>query len=87
MQISEWRRAIGDMVRDHMRSPELEHYFSVPMNKRRAGLMITRKPRVLVDQQKTRSFLRSLGIGDVTLDPILLFLQPASHNTSHVFLL
>jgi pyrroloquinoline quinone (PQQ) biosynthesis protein C len=41
MQVTEWRRVIGDMVREHMRSPELEHYFSVPMNKPRAQLMIT----------------------------------------------
>ena len=41
MQVAEWRKAIGDMVRDHMRSPELEHYFSVKMNKPRAQLMIT----------------------------------------------
>ena len=41
MQIPEWRKAIGEMVREHMRSPELEHYFSVKMNKPRAQLMIT----------------------------------------------
>ena len=41
MQVGEWRKAIGEMVRDHMRSPELEHYFSVKMNKPRAQLMIT----------------------------------------------
>ena len=41
MQVSEWRKAIGEMVREHMRSPELEHYFSVKMNKPRAQLMIT----------------------------------------------
>ena len=41
MQVSEWRKAIGEMVRDHMRSPELEHYFSVKMNQPRAQLMIT----------------------------------------------
>ena len=23
MQVAEWRRVIGEMVRDHMRSPEL----------------------------------------------------------------
>ena len=40
MQTAEWRKAIGEMVRDHMRSPELEHYFSVKMNKPRAQLMI-----------------------------------------------
>ena len=41
MQIAEWRKTIGEMVREHMRSPELEHYFSVKMNKPRAQLMIT----------------------------------------------
>jgi pyrroloquinoline quinone (PQQ) biosynthesis protein C len=40
MQVSHWRSAIGEMVRDHMRSPELEHYFSVRMNQHRAQLMI-----------------------------------------------
>ena len=32
MQVPEWRNVIGELVRDHMRSPELEHYFSVKMN-------------------------------------------------------
>lgn len=41
MQVTEWRKAIGEMVRDHMRSPELEYYFSVKMSKPRAQLMIT----------------------------------------------
>jgi pyrroloquinoline quinone (PQQ) biosynthesis protein C len=41
MQIGEWRGVIGEMVRDHMRSPELEHYFSVRMNRSRAQLMIS----------------------------------------------
>src|SRR5436853_446004 len=40
MQVPEWRNVIGEMVRDHMRLPELEHYFSVKMNQRRAQLMI-----------------------------------------------
>ena len=40
MQVPEWRKVIGEMVRDHMRSPELEHYFSVKINKPRAQLMI-----------------------------------------------
>ena len=41
MQVSQWRSTIGEMVRDHMRSPELEHYFSVRMNQQRAQLMIS----------------------------------------------
>ncbi|HTN69617.1 MAG TPA: iron-containing redox enzyme family protein [Methylomirabilota bacterium] len=40
MQVAQWRKTIGEMVRDHMRSPELEHYFSVEMNQRRAQVMI-----------------------------------------------
>jgi hypothetical protein len=41
MQMAEWRKTIGEMVRGHMSSPELEHYFSVKMTKPRAQLMIT----------------------------------------------
>src|SRR5918992_4920690 len=41
MRIAQWREVIGEMVRDHMRSSELEHYFSVTMNKPRAQLMIS----------------------------------------------
>ncbi len=41
MDTAAWRTTIGAMVRDHMRSPELERYFSVKMNKPRAQLMIT----------------------------------------------
>jgi pyrroloquinoline quinone (PQQ) biosynthesis protein C len=41
MQVAQWRKVIGEMVRDHMRSPELEYYFSIQMSKERARLMIT----------------------------------------------
>ena len=41
MQVTEWRNVIGQMVRDHMQSPQLEHYFSVRMNQRRAQIMIS----------------------------------------------
>ena len=41
MQVPEWRNVIGELVRDHMRSPELEHYFSVRTNRPRAQLMIS----------------------------------------------
>jgi pyrroloquinoline quinone (PQQ) biosynthesis protein C len=40
MQVADWRKVIGEMVREHMRSPELAHYFSVKMNQRRAQIMI-----------------------------------------------
>lgn len=40
MDVAEWRKTIGEMVREHMRSPALEHYFAVKMNQRRAQLMI-----------------------------------------------
>ena len=29
----EWRERLGGMVRDYIRSPELEHYFSIKMTK------------------------------------------------------
>lgn len=41
MEVSQWRNVIGGMVRDHMRSAELEHYFSVQMNEQRAQVMIS----------------------------------------------
>ncbi len=41
MKVAEWKKVIGEMVRDHMRSPQLEHYFSVRMNRRRAQIMIS----------------------------------------------
>ena len=40
MNTTEWRKSIGDMVRDHMKSRQMEHYFSVKMTKPRAQLMI-----------------------------------------------
>jgi len=40
MNTAEWRKSIGDMVRDHMKSRQMEHYFSVKMTKPRAQLMI-----------------------------------------------
>lgn len=41
MDAAGWRKAIGDTVREHMRSPQLEHYFSVKMTKPRAQVMLT----------------------------------------------
>lgn len=41
MEVKAWRRSIGEMVREHMRSPQLEHYFSLKMTKRRAQIMLT----------------------------------------------
>lgn len=35
-----WRGCLGEMVRDYIRSPELEHYFSVKMTKPRAAVMV-----------------------------------------------
>jgi pyrroloquinoline quinone (PQQ) biosynthesis protein C len=40
MEGKEWRETIGEMVREHMRSPELEHYFSVKMTRERAQVML-----------------------------------------------
>ena len=36
----EWRERLGGMVRDYIRSPELEHYFSIKMTKPRAAIMV-----------------------------------------------
>ena len=41
MEAKAWKEWIGERVREHMRSPQLEHYFSVRMTKPRAQLMIT----------------------------------------------
>lgn len=41
MEVKAWKEWIGERVRDHMRSPQLEHYFSVRMTQPRAQLMIT----------------------------------------------
>jgi len=41
MEIVEWRKNIGEMVREHMQGPQLQHYFSVKMTKPRAQLMLT----------------------------------------------
>jgi len=41
MEMAEWRKNIGDMVREHMQGPQLQHYFSVKMTKPRAQLMLT----------------------------------------------
>jgi pyrroloquinoline quinone (PQQ) biosynthesis protein C len=40
MDTKTWRKVIGDMVKEHWRSPELEHYFSVKMTKARAQVML-----------------------------------------------
>lgn len=41
MDVQCWRSAIGEMVREHMRSPQLQRYFSVKMTRPRAQLMLT----------------------------------------------
>ncbi len=41
MEMAEWRKNIGEMVREHMQGPQLQHYFSVKMTKPRAQLMLT----------------------------------------------
>jgi len=40
MHAQEWKERIGEMVREHMRSPQLQHYFSVRLNPPRAQLML-----------------------------------------------
>jgi len=43
MKQSAWRETLGEMVRDYIRSPEIEHYFSVNMSKPRAAVMVTQQ--------------------------------------------
>ena len=38
-----WRECLGEFVRDYIRSSELEHYFSIPMTKPRAAIMVTQQ--------------------------------------------
>ncbi len=38
-----WREALGAMVRDYIRSPHLERYFSIRMTKPRAAIMVTQQ--------------------------------------------
>jgi pyrroloquinoline quinone (PQQ) biosynthesis protein C len=39
----EWHKCLGDSVRDYIRSPQLEHYFSIKMTKQRAAIMVTQQ--------------------------------------------
>ena len=41
MKRSEWRRELGELVRQAMRAPELDHYFRVKITKPGAQLLIT----------------------------------------------
>jgi len=41
MKQIEWRKELGELVRDAMRSPELDHYFKVKITKPGAQILIT----------------------------------------------
>jgi pyrroloquinoline quinone (PQQ) biosynthesis protein C len=43
MTEKQWRERFGEMVREYIRSPELERYFSVKMTKPRAAVMVTQQ--------------------------------------------
>lgn len=43
MKQTAWRNTLGEMVRDYIRSPAMERYFSVKMNKARAAVMVTQQ--------------------------------------------
>jgi pyrroloquinoline quinone (PQQ) biosynthesis protein C len=43
MTEKQWREYLGEFVRDYIRSPELEHYFSIKMTKPRAAIMVTQQ--------------------------------------------
>ena len=40
MTENQWRERLGELVRDYIRSPELEYYFSIKMSKPRAAVMV-----------------------------------------------
>ena len=40
MTEKQWHECLGELVRDYIRSPELEYYFSIKMNKPRAAVMV-----------------------------------------------
>jgi pyrroloquinoline quinone (PQQ) biosynthesis protein C len=40
MNETQWRACLGELVRSYIRSPELEYYFSIKMNKARAAVMV-----------------------------------------------
>jgi pyrroloquinoline quinone (PQQ) biosynthesis protein C len=40
MTEKQWRESLGELVRDYIRSPELEYYFSIKMSKPRAAVMV-----------------------------------------------
>ena len=40
MTEKQWHECLGELVRDYIRSPELEFYFSIKMNKPRAAVMV-----------------------------------------------
>ena len=40
MTEKQWHDCLGELVRDYIRSPELEYYFSIKMNKPRAAVMV-----------------------------------------------
>ena len=41
MKQAEWRKELGELVRDAMRTPEMEHYFQVKITKPGAQVLIT----------------------------------------------
>ena len=41
MKRAEWRKELGELVRDAMRSPELDYYFKVKITKPGAQVLIT----------------------------------------------
>jgi pyrroloquinoline quinone (PQQ) biosynthesis protein C len=43
MTEKQWRECLGELVRDYIRSPELERYFAVRMTKARAAIMVTQQ--------------------------------------------
>lgn len=43
MNAAEWHERLGTMVRDYIRSPELQRYFSIKITRPRAAIMVTQQ--------------------------------------------
>ena len=57
MRETEWRRSLGQFVRDYIRSAEMERYFSVKMTKERAALMVTQQSLFVRHRRDCWSFV------------------------------
>lgn len=57
MKEADWKQLLGEFVRDYIRSPELERYFSVKMTKPRAAVMVTQQSLFVRHRRDCWSFV------------------------------